>query len=175
MIVSWPGQVAAGKIDRTHAVSGFDLVPTLCDYAGITPPPDQRGFSLRPVLAQRDQPWRDYIVAHSFVVGRTVRTPRYKYITYHGSQTEQLFDLTNDPGETRNLSAESSCAAILADHQRMLAEWESRLKPMAEPPGGWLKQIPLIQGIDQRNARSKGKAGKNAAKAQQNNRKEIAP
>ena len=23
----------------------------------------------------------------------------------------------------------------------MLAEWEGSLKPLAEPPGGWLKQI----------------------------------
>ena len=23
----------------------------------------------------------------------------------------------------------------------MLAEWESQLKPLREPPGGWLKQI----------------------------------
>ena len=175
LIVSWPGQVAAGKIDRTHAASGFDLVPTLCDYAGITPPLDQRGFSLRPVLERNNQPWRDYVVSHSLVAGRMVRSARYKYITYQGSPTEQLFDLGNDPGETRNLAAESSGTSVLNDHRRMLAEWESRLKPMAEPPGGWLKQISLIQVMDKVNARSKGNAGKNAAKAQQNNQKETAP
>ena len=89
----------------------------------------------------RGPAWRDYVVAHSFVVGRMVRSARYKYIAYRGDQTDQLFDMRDDPGETRNLAPEPAAAAALAEHRRMLAEWESRLKPAAEPPGGWLQQI----------------------------------
>ena len=47
MIVAWPGQVAENHVDRTHLVSGFDLTPTLCDYAGTAAPPEMRGRSLR--------------------------------------------------------------------------------------------------------------------------------
>jgi choline-sulfatase len=141
MIVAWPGHVAENHVDRTHLVSGFDLAPTLCDYAGTAPPPDMRGLSLRPLIEGRGPAWRDYVVAHSYVVGRMVRSTRYKYIAYQGSQTEQLFDMAGDPGETRNLAPDPAAAGPLAEHRRMLGQWESQLKPLAEPPGGWLKQI----------------------------------
>ena len=73
MIVAWPGHVAENRTDRTHLVSGFDVTPTLCDYAGTAPPPDMRGRSLRELIEGRGPAWRDYVVAHSFVVGRMVR------------------------------------------------------------------------------------------------------
>jgi arylsulfatase A-like enzyme len=141
MIVSYPGHVAENHVDRTHLVSGFDVTPTLCDYAGTAPPPDQRGLSLRPAIEGHNTPWRDYVVAHNFILGRMVRSAQYKYIAYQGDKTEQLFDLQSDPWETKNLAAETTAAGPLADHRRLLAEWESPLKPAAEPPGGWLKQL----------------------------------
>ena len=75
LIVSWPGQVAENHVDRTHLASGFDLTPTLCDYAGTAPPPEQRGLSLRPVIKGRNPSWRDYVVAHNYVIGRMVPAP----------------------------------------------------------------------------------------------------
>jgi choline-sulfatase len=41
-IVSLKGVTKPGLVDRTHVVSsGLDLIPTLCDFAGITVPPDR--------------------------------------------------------------------------------------------------------------------------------------
>jgi choline-sulfatase len=147
--------VAEGHVDRTHLVSGLDLAPTLCDYAGTPPPPDMRGLSLRGVIEGRGPSWREYVVAHSFVVGRMVRTARYKYIAYQGDTTDQLFDMLSDPWETRNLATEGSLAGPLAEHRRMLAQWESRLKPAPEPPGGWLQQI--ANGGPRKSPRKKAK------------------
>ena len=141
LIVSWPGHIAENRVDRTHLVSGFDLAPTLCDYAGTPPPPDVRGRSLRAVIEGGNPAWRDYVVAHNYVVGRMVRSPRYKYIAYQGDQTEQLFDMADDPHETRNLALDPAAAGPLAEHRRMAAEWEGQLKPAAAPPGGWLSRI----------------------------------
>ena len=141
LIVSWPGQVAENHIDSTHLVSGLDLTPTLCDYAGTVSPPDMRGRSLREVLEQRNPPWRDYVVSHCFVIGRMVRSARHKYIAYQGDKTDQLFDLVNDPDEKKNLSGETVTASLLADHRQMLAEWEAQLKPAPAPPGGWLNKV----------------------------------
>ena len=50
MIVVPPGAANAGRRDAEHVVSGLDVAPTLCDYAGIEPPPKYRGRSLRPRL-----------------------------------------------------------------------------------------------------------------------------
>lgn len=164
MIVSWPKEAATGRIDRSHLVSGFDVLPTLCDYAGIAPPPDQRGRSMRPVLGDNNpRSWRDYVVSHSYVAGRMVRTARYKYIAYQGSKTDQLFDMLSDPLETRNLSGDSAVASVVADHRQMLNDWESQLKPMPEPAGGWLNQLPGIQLIDKRIADQKAKDNKKPA------------
>jgi len=39
---------SAGKVDREHLVSnGLDLMPTVCDFAGVVPPADLPGRSLR--------------------------------------------------------------------------------------------------------------------------------
>jgi len=140
MVVSFPGQVAANCLDEKNLVSGLDLAPTLCDYAGIAPPPDMRGLSLRPVLEARNAPRRDHVIAHSAIVGRMVRTARYKYIAYQGDKTDQLFDMLSDPLELRNVSAESAYAGTMADHRQMLADWEAQLKPAPTPPGGWVEK-----------------------------------
>ncbi len=47
----WTGQIPAGRIDSIRLVSnGLDLLPTVCDYAGIKGVSDPRGRSLRPLL-----------------------------------------------------------------------------------------------------------------------------
>jgi len=132
LIVSWPGRVAKGVQDQTHLVSGLDIAPTLCDFAGIEPPPKCRGRSLRPLLEQRSVEWRDLLVSEVAITGRMVRTPEYKLITYKGDQTDQLFDMRSDPGEMHNLAAEGKHAEIVTDLKRRLAEWESGLQSAAE-------------------------------------------
>lgn len=129
MVVSWPGHIAAHRTDTTHLVSGLDVMPTLCDYAGIEPPKGTRGTSLRDALEDRSRSSRDFIVSEvADNAGRMVRTSRYKYVAYCLDSTEQLFDMRDDPGETRNLAGETRCASIVAEHRRHLKAWESRLQ-----------------------------------------------
>jgi len=59
--------------------------------------------------------------------GRMVRTLRYKYITYRGNPTDQLFDMRNDHGETKNLARRPEYASVVAEHREILRRWESRL------------------------------------------------
>ncbi|MHC4789195.1 MAG: sulfatase family protein [Planctomycetota bacterium] len=139
LIFSWPGRIPADHADAEHLVSGVDLAPTLCDYAGVEPMPKQRGYSLRPLLEGKPVEWRDFVAAESFVTGRMIRTRRFKYVTYRGDPVEQLFDMENDPDETRNLAAEPDYASALEEHRRILAGWEAQLEPAPPPPGGWLK------------------------------------
>jgi arylsulfatase A-like enzyme len=139
LIYSWPGRIQDNCQDATHLVSGLDLLPTVCDFAGVEPPPDQRGRSLRPLLEGRQAEWREFIAAESYVTGRMIRTPQYKYITYRNDPIEQLFDMQHDPWETTNLAADPAFSPVLADHKKLLAEWESTLKPAPPPPGGWLR------------------------------------
>jgi choline-sulfatase len=127
LILSCPGRILEGVQDRTHLVSGLDIVPTICDYAEVRQPQRMLGRSLRPLLEGKSAEWHELVAAEVQKTGRMIRTQDYKYITYYGDPVEQLFDMENDPGETKNLAAESEYAAILEDHRKLLKEWEAQL------------------------------------------------
>ena len=143
-IAACPGRVQAGVRDTRHLISGLDVAPTLCDFAGIEGMPKARGLSLRPLLEGRgDTPWREFLVSDTFRTGRLVRTPEYKYIAYQGDPATQLFDMRSDPGELTNLASEASKADTVRDLAGRLAEWEKTLDvfQLTEPgpkrkPGG---------------------------------------
>ena len=129
LVVSCPGRIARG-VDRAHLVSGTDIMPTLCDYAGIDTPKLCTGMSLRPLLEGRDAKWRPYLVADYGPAGHIVRTARYKYSTYKGDPVEQLFDMQADPWEMKNLYEDAKVASVMAEHRKMLAEFQSKLRPV---------------------------------------------
>ncbi|MCC7494895.1 MAG: sulfatase-like hydrolase/transferase [Fimbriimonadaceae bacterium] len=126
-LISWPGQIAAGKRDSAHLVSLLDISSTFCDYAGLAPPPLARGRSVRPLAEGRQVEWRDHLVCEWQGDGRIVRTPRHKLVTYRGDPQVQLFDIVEDPWETTTLAAEARHGETIAAHQKLLAEWDRRM------------------------------------------------
>jgi choline-sulfatase len=123
-IVSWPGHTPAGKVDRKHLVSScVDLMPTLCDYAGIEPPPGLPGRSVRRIVERGSQSgWRQD-VAIECSGSRSVRTSRFKYTLFEGpGKRELLTDMNKDPGEMTNLVSNPRFAAVLADHRKRLRQ-----------------------------------------------------
>jgi arylsulfatase A-like enzyme len=132
LIVRGPG-VQRGVVDRSHLVSaGLDLLPTLCDYAGIAQPERLTGRSFRPLLEPGiplAKPWRSALFLETIfdgvrgfeAQGRAVRTARHKYSLYdRGRYREQLVDLSADPGELVNLAVERRYADVLTEHRRLL-------------------------------------------------------
>ncbi|MHB9131779.1 MAG: sulfatase family protein [Armatimonadota bacterium] len=118
---------------RRELVSHVDVLPTVCDYAGIPVPTGVTGRSLRPFLDGHDTPaWRDEVVVETWpfqgdptrTLGRMLRTARYKYAVYSwGRYREQLFDLDTDPGEMVNLAVSAKCAPILQEHRERLRRY----------------------------------------------------
>lgn len=138
-LVACPGRVQAGARDASHLVSGLDVAPTLCDFAGVEGLPQARGLSLRPLLEGRSgAPWREFLVAETQRAGRMIRTPEYKYIAYKDDPATQLFDLRSDPGELTNLAAEAAHADTVRALAGRLADWERALDlfPLKEPAPG---------------------------------------
>ena len=121
-IVSYKGVTRPGLVDTTHLVSaGLDLIPTLCDFAGIDPPPELPGRSVK-LLSEGRSPdaWRSSLVVES-QSGRMVRTDRYKYNRYDtGAHREQLIDLEEDPGEMVNLAEDPAYKDVLNKHRQLL-------------------------------------------------------
>ena len=127
-VMRLPGAVPQNRVDRSHLVSGLDLLPTLCDYANIAAPTGLPGHSVRPVIENPALPGRSCVVTElqAFMSdeskkGRMIRTARYKYVVFsHGQRPELLFDLETDPGETQNLAYESAYREILSEHRALL-------------------------------------------------------
>lgn len=137
-IISPPRLRQSATSDRL-VQTGIDLLPTLCDYAGIPVGTSVNGVSLRPTGEGRSpspDP-RPFVVASNHLVqgmpilgvlpkpaGRMLRTERYKYCVYdQGERRESLVEMTRDPGELRNLAANPAFASVLAEHRQLLFEW----------------------------------------------------
>ena len=154
LIVSWKGVTPAGRLDRAHLVSGLDVLPTICDYAGVKAPAAARGMSLRPVIEHPEQAGSECVVtemangtARSFMV----RTRRHKYMVFpRGEKTEMLFDMEADPLELKNLAGEAALAGELERHRKLLAQWRAHTEESKHP----LTPEAMV------NAQQKRKAGR---------------
>ena len=124
LIVSWKRHCTPGSVDSSTLVNnGLDLIPTLCDIAGIKIPKGLSGVSFRPAL-EGHRIDRDYIVGQNNT-GRMLRTPRYKYNVYYidGQSGEQLFDMKKDRKEMNNLAKKTEYYEILKYCRKELREW----------------------------------------------------
>jgi len=126
LIVMHKGNAPAGQVDETHLVSnGLDLLPTLCDYAGVSPPAGLRGRSVRALVEGRGgQAWRRTLGVESQIGRMVVRDDGLKYIRYdQGKDEEQILDLRRDPHETRHFTDEPSHAKALAELRKSYDDW----------------------------------------------------
>ncbi len=106
LMAMWKGVIPAGKVNDKNLVSnGLDLLPTVCDYAGIEGVSDPRGSSLRPLLEGKKVAWRETLGVESEIGRMVVDHQGYKYILYDAEGIEeQLLDLNVDPYETRHFT-----------------------------------------------------------------------
>ncbi|CAN5585867.1 sulfatase-like hydrolase/transferase [soil metagenome] len=96
-----PGSRAPGNIYLA------DILATLCDFAGITPPQSNEGLSIRPVLEGKKETIRDVLYGAYAGGGkpgmRCVRQGNWKLLKYETadgkSRVTQLFNLKDNPHE----------------------------------------------------------------------------
>ncbi len=124
LMIQCPGLTKPGHVDRQHLVSnGLDLLPTLCDLAGVKPPPHLAGKSLRPLLGG-DEPasWRKYLMIEA-QFSNGVTDGRYKYTLFDSAGPEELLcDLQTDPGEMKNLAGSKEHSDVLQRMRKALTE-----------------------------------------------------
>ena len=143
-IISRPGAVPEGVTDSRRLVSSLDILPSVCDFVGISPPPGMEGASLKPAIEEPALPGPGFVPCalypvgpDSDVAGRMVRTARYKYTAFsRGERPEMLVDLENDPGETRNLAGESAMKPAMEEHRGLLRDWLEKTGDNFNPPAG---------------------------------------
>jgi arylsulfatase A-like enzyme len=122
LIVRFPkGKGPEGK--RVAAlVDSLDIGPTIADVFGVALPAGEGaagGRSLLPVI--EGAPGRDVVLSRSTGerAAYMLRAERYKYVYHSRFGPEELYDLTADPGETRNL--ESQEPLLLCFYRQKLA------------------------------------------------------
>ncbi len=131
LIITRFGNESEGVTDRSHLVSGLDIMPTLLDYAGAEIPSACQGHSLRPLVVGDDIPWRSFTVtelaldpADSRKRGHLLQSLGFSYMAYGwGDRREQFFDRIADLGQTRNLVDAPAFAKELEQHRLWLAGW----------------------------------------------------
>jgi arylsulfatase A-like enzyme len=146
-ILKLPGQAQAGR--RVAAVSrAIDVMPTILDVLGFADGPRaMQGESLRPLWEQRGAEARAALSEALSGVreSKSLRTLRHKYVVSFKPagadrfaiparpERVELYDLLEDPGETRNLlspsSAEASALASRLDAQLRRVASERRGTP----------------------------------------------
>lgn len=121
LIVWCPNRPGGGRVVESP-VSLVDVTPTVLELAGLPVPPGLDGISLAPALAGGALPPRAATVSEvtrSLIKEpgtlRAVRTAGEKLIVSDSDGATELYDLADDPGETRDLqSARPESAARLS-------------------------------------------------------------
>lgn len=127
LLVAVPGLKIAGK-SSPRLVETVDLYPTIADYAGLKPPPNLAGVSLRPLLnrptAAWDRPAYTQVrrgTNNNFFFGRSVRTERWRYTEWDdGRKGVELYDEKRDPEEHKNLASDPKFAKTVAELKTVL-------------------------------------------------------
>ncbi|MCU0913502.1 MAG: sulfatase-like hydrolase/transferase [Planctomycetes bacterium] len=144
------GTAARGRVVN-DMVLNLDLAQTLLDFAGVPAPADMQGRSWRPLLTGGRIPWRPSWFYEYFAENQknsrvpditAVRTAAAKLIKYPGHEDwSELFDLKNDPYETRNLWLDPGSASLrttlAAEHDRLAQEVGYRVPDYVDRPPGW--------------------------------------
>jgi len=131
-IVRYPPVAGAGsQIDEL--IVSADIAPTVLEIAGAPIGDHIQGRSFVPLLRGNAGDWRRSVLIEFYTYEnpfpwlvdmdyRAIRTSRYKYVHWmqHPDENE-LYDLVDDPYETRNLIDDPGLADVLVDLRAELA------------------------------------------------------
>jgi arylsulfatase A-like enzyme len=131
LMIRYPKRIPAGTV-RDEMILDIDLAPTFLDLAGVPIPAQMQGKSVLALAKSADPAFRrewyyeyfEWPNPEGVRPHRGIRTERYKLIHYVMEPQEfELYDLANDPGETRNLYG-------LADYQTLFQDLWNRLQAL---------------------------------------------
>jgi len=140
LIVSWPGTIAPGQVDKTSLINAIDFFPTFCRLAGIDPPPvafDGIDFSKAllgtPVKRRKPMFWEygrnaTYLkpaLIHDRSPVLAVRRGDWKLLMNADGTDQQLYHLGQSIREDDNLCRQHP--RITQKLTRQLNSWKNEL------------------------------------------------
>ena len=113
MIAKWKGTIKQGSIS-IHPSAFWDVMPTICDVAGINTPENTDGISFLPeLLGKKQEKHESYYFENSGgrrSTKQAIIKDNWKCIRFKVRKTQEttveLYHLTDDPGEQHNLADE---------------------------------------------------------------------
>ena len=102
-IISLPGGRDLGR--SSQPVELLSIYPTLIELCGLTENPDIEGVSLAALLENPEAEWMHPAITTLFENNHSVRTRRWRYISY-ADGGEELYDHRVDPNEWTNLAGD---------------------------------------------------------------------
>ena len=162
---AWGHSICSPGRRSDTPITSADLFPTIIEVAGISALKDQPldGTSLVAEFEGRRLTIRDLFWHFPCYIGRgspssAIRRGNHKLIQWFENERVELFDLSQDPGESRNIArANPKTAAVLLSN---LKAWQVRTGALL--PGGENPDYdPAARNRSgSRNDRSKGKRGR---------------
>ena len=138
LIIRWPGNVKAGRVDTNSVVSFIDWLPTLATIAGVTTLPEGLdGEDMSEVwqggTRERHRPlyWR----TSSTGGAPSMRDGYWKFhLNRKRSQKgAELYDLRTDPSESHNVAADNP--QVVRRLQKKIRAWAAELPDKYEKSG----------------------------------------
>lgn len=142
-MISWPGRIPAGIVNEAMA-SGYDMFPTILELAGIENPvekelpgksfaecvmstgaerPEEKGRRNKEAGAASDADDEAVVIYDEYGPVRMIRSREWKYIHRYPYGKHELYHLSEDPGEERNLYSQSEYMDMVLKLRRQMEKW----------------------------------------------------
>lgn len=152
-IISWPGHVPVGRIDKDAVVAGVDLLPSVCSLAGVKLAADHAldGEDMSDVWLGRTRArvkplmwqWRFRIIGEPFHHSPelAIRDGKWKLLMNPDRSRVELYDLSNDLTQLNNVAEHH--AEIVDRLSQQVSGWAATLPAGPRDPGAGQMNVPM--------------------------------
>ena len=126
VIIKYPKIIKPKTVNENALISTIDIMPSLLDLAGLSIPVDLDGRSFKNEILYPNNKESEFNVVYSQnQFGRMVRFDKFKYVRsiVYGKRYEILFDIKNDPLESKNLINKFEYNEIAEKGRNLLDKW----------------------------------------------------
>jgi uncharacterized sulfatase len=162
LLVRWPGVTKPGTV-VPQQVLNLDNFSSILGMAGVTPPAGWKveGENFAPLLrGEAAATWRsDWFGQYDLHNGglaymRMIRTDEWKYVRhFHANLMDELYNLKDDPGETKNLLMGAGRKDKAAKINTLVDDLDAKME-------GWMKRVkdPVLKETRKRGWFEEGEA-----------------